>query len=163
MAITRQPAARKIWIARTPTRPTPITATVSPKVTFAWRTPCMAIAPIVVKRRSLQAHICGNENGKICGHKIDLAVAGVAYACASDAVARLKTGHAGARLQHKTRAGVAQRRRASPAAPVLSAGRPQCHSIARTRAPASPDQGEPSLSRAGIFGQPPPLPSPCPS
>ena len=65
---------------------------------------------MVVKEAACRPTFPGTQNGKICGYKIDLAMAGVAYACASDAVARLKTGHAGARLQHETRTGVAQRR-----------------------------------------------------
>ena len=68
------------------------------------------MAPIVVSDAASRLDIIGNANGKICGHKIDLAVAGIAAAGASHPVARLKSGHAGARLQHKAGAGVAQRR-----------------------------------------------------
>ena len=58
--------------------------------------------------RSLEAYICGNADREICGDKVDLAVAGIAGARASDPVARLKPGYAGTCLQHKARAGVAQ-------------------------------------------------------
>ena len=44
---TRQPEAKQICAAICPTKPRPMITTVSPKVKFACRTPCIAIAPTV--------------------------------------------------------------------------------------------------------------------
>ncbi|KAF5044497.1 hypothetical protein DSECCO2_491230 [anaerobic digester metagenome] len=52
--MTRHPAALRTCTERRPISPSPITATLSPTVTLALRTPCIAIDPTVVKAASLK-------------------------------------------------------------------------------------------------------------
>src|SRR5229473_43749 len=70
MATTRHPAARRIWIVNTPTSPAPITATVSLIPTSACRTPCIAMAPMVVKEAATEDTCDGMRTARLRGTKL---------------------------------------------------------------------------------------------
>src|SRR6266851_5637572 len=70
IATTRHPAARRIWIVNTPTSPAPITATVSPITTSACRTPCIAMAPMVVKEAATEDTCDGMRTARLRGTKL---------------------------------------------------------------------------------------------
>ena len=122
MPTTRQPAAASNRATSCPTSPSPITPTVSPSPTSAWRTPWSAIAPTVAYAASSNETPSGIGRDEVLRHGEDLGVVR-ALAAAGDPVARRDAVDALADLEHDPGGRVADRReRVEPVARRVERG-----------------------------------------
>ncbi len=92
--MTSQPAARRSWTVIRPRRPRPTTTTRSPNSASARRSPCMAMAPRVVKRGVARLHPGRGGREQVGGDGDDLGVLGGADSRAGDQRAGLEAGDA---------------------------------------------------------------------
>ena len=159
---TRTPEASSSCTTSWPISPRPMTTAISPSCSSPWRTPCMAIAPTVVKAAWRGSTPSGTGAYRLTGTQLSSACRAYSLPAQATRWPTWYVGDPGAHLDDATAQRVAERRVGVEPVHHLLEGGLRALLRRRSRAPSSPGRAGPAPCRAATAWPPTPSSARCP-